>query len=61
MARLLLASAKTCQIIVVSHSGALIDALGESEQARSIALAKDMGETRVSGQRFGPDWRWPKR
>ncbi|WP_230631176.1 AAA family ATPase [Sphingomonas sp. Leaf37] len=61
LARLLLASANTCQIIVVSHSGALIDALGASEQARSIALAKDMGETRVSGQRFGPDWRWPKR
>lgn len=61
LARLLLASAKTCQIIVVSHSEALIDALGENEQIRSIALAKDMGETCVPGQRFGPEWNWPKR
>ena len=60
LARLLRAAAKTCQIIVVSHSQPLVDALREGDGVHEIALEKDMGETRTAGQ-VAPKWEWPKR
>lgn len=60
LARLLVFSAKSCQIIVVSHSEPLLEALRDSGDVGEIALAKDMGETR-SQDRPGPQWEWPKR
>ncbi len=60
LARLLLASARTCQIIVVSHSETLLDALRDSGDVGDIALAKDMGETHAQ-ERFGARWEWPTR
>ncbi len=60
LARLLVASARTCQIIVVSYSETLLDALRDSGDVGDIALAKDMGETHAQ-ERFGPRWEWPTR
>ncbi len=60
LARLLVESARTCQIIVVSHSETLLDALRDSGNVGDIALAKDMGETHAQ-ERFGPRWEWPTR
>jgi predicted ATPase len=68
LAQLITAAAARSQVIAVSHSQALIDALlraAEEAQApvATIELVKDFGETRVSGQEplDGPAWRWPKR
>lgn len=60
LARLLIASARTCQILVVSHSDTLLDALRDSGDIGDVALEKDMGETR-SQHRSGPSWQWPAR
>ncbi|WP_426260645.1 AAA family ATPase [Sphingomonas sp. DC1100-1] len=60
LARLLTATARSCQIIVVSHSSALLDALRASGDVGDIALEKELGETRTQ-DRFGPQWAWPKR
>ncbi|RZL54811.1 MAG: DUF2813 domain-containing protein [Sphingomonas sp.] len=60
LARLLIASARTCQIIVVSHSTPLVEALRDGDAVHEIALEKDMGETRAAGQ-IAPKWEWPKR
>lgn len=60
LARLLLGAARDCQIIVVSHNSALVDALYESGRATLIELHKDCGETQVAGG-DPVDWTWPKR
>ena len=60
LARLLTATARSCQIIVVSHSSALLDALRASGDVGDIALEKELGETHTQ-DRFGPQWAWPKR
>jgi predicted ATPase len=63
LARLILASAKRSQVIVVSHSGALRAALKAAGEARFIELRKDFGETEIAGQAplDRPRWEWPKR
>jgi predicted ATPase len=68
LAQLVTAAAARSQIIAVSHSQALISALhSATEEAgtpiSTIELAKDFGETVVSGREplDGPPWRWPKR
>jgi predicted ATPase len=68
LAQLITGAAATSQIIAVSHSRALIDALGRAAhhggtQAGTIELVKDSGETRVAGQELldQPAWHWPKR
>jgi predicted ATPase len=68
LAPLITAAAARSQVITVSHSQILINALHhatrESEtDAGTIELVKDFGETRVAGQEplGGPAWRWPKR
>ena len=61
LARLLLATAGRCQIVVVSHNDTLIRALRDGDGAvGDIALEKDLGETRTQ-DRFGPQWEWPGR
>lgn len=61
------ASART-QVIAVSHSGALIDAIargaGQSgAELTDIELVKEFGQTAVAGREplDQPPWRWPKR
>ena len=61
------AAART-QVIAVSHSGALIDAVSRAaSQARveltAVELVKDLGQTLVAGREplDQPAWRWPTR
>ena len=68
LAQLIRSAAANSQIIAVSHSRALIDALchtaqGDAIEASAIELIKDFGETRVAGQEIldQPAWHWPKR
>lgn len=64
LAGLVIAGAARMQVVVVSHSRALMNALDhDAAELTTIELVKDLGETRVAGQgRFDqPAWQWPKR
>jgi len=68
LAQLITAAAARSQVIAVSHSQTLINALHRATEeagipASAIELIKDFGETRVAGREplDGPAWRWPKR
>ena len=63
LARLILASAKQSQVIVVSHSNLLRTALEAEGDARFIELRKEFGETKIAGHGLldRPRWEWPKR
>jgi predicted ATPase len=68
LAQLISMAADDSQIIVVSHSRALVDALGRAfrnggAEVNAIELAKEFGETGVVGQEAldQPAWHWPKR
>jgi predicted ATPase len=60
LARLLTKAVEHCQIIIVSHSRELVDALGRSTESRLIALEKELGETIVKDV-WAPPWKWPAR
>jgi len=53
-------AAERTQIWVVTHSTALIAALGQCPETRVIELQKELGQTRVKGQNLldRPQWRW---
>jgi predicted ATPase len=68
LAQLITTAAASCQVIAVSHSQNLINALHRATQesgapACAIELVKDFGETRVAGREplDEPAWHWPKR
>jgi len=66
LAALVLAAAKRCQLVVVSHSAALIAAIerdGSQVAPSVIELVKDSGQTRLVGQNRldEPAWTWPSR
>ena len=63
LARLIEGAATRSQVIVVSHSGRLVDTLRKSREARFIELQKEFGETSVADQKLldKPRWEWPKR
>jgi len=68
LAQLITAAAARSQIIAVSHSQTLINALHHATEEAGIGtsaveLVKDFGETCVGGREplDGPAWRWPKR
>jgi predicted ATPase len=69
LAQLITMAVDQSQIIVVSHSRALVDALGRAAahsggvDLSAIELAKEFGETLVVGQEVldQPAWHWPKR
>jgi predicted ATPase len=68
LAQLITAAATRSQVITVSHSQTLINALHRATEeaditAGTIELTKDFGETQVAGQGplDGPAWHWPKR
>jgi predicted ATPase len=68
LAQLISMAADDSQIIVVSHSRALADALGRAAknggaEVSAIELEKEFGETGVVGQEVleQPAWHWPKR
>ena len=52
-----------CQVWVVTHSAAIRQALERAPDCVSIALEKELGETRVAGQTSvtRPVWAWPPR
>ena len=63
LAALMARSAARSQIVVVSHSVALVSALRKMPAARTIELEKDLGETTVKGadDLERPRWQWPER
>lgn len=63
LAGLISQAAERSQLLVVSHSTALITALRESGNVTEHELEKDVGETRVRGRGAleGPLWSWPSR
>jgi predicted ATPase len=60
LAQLILKAAAKTQTWVVTHSPALIAALGEGAEGRVIKLEKEFGQTRIRGQDLldRPQWRW---
>ena len=68
LAALVVTAAARSQLIVVSHSQPLINAMHRATKetdtpASTIDLVKDFGETKMSGQAplDEPAWHWPKR
>jgi predicted ATPase len=61
LARLIIKASEECQVWVVSHATRLIAALERSEHCNSIALQKELGETKIIGQDMltTPSWTWP--
>lgn len=60
LARLFIKVAQSTQVWVISHSSRLVAALNEMEDCQSIALEKELGETRIAGQGLldKPAWYW---
>ncbi len=68
LAQLISMASDDSQVIVVSHSRALVDALGRcarngGAELNAVELEKEFGQTRVVGQDVldQPAWHWPKR
>jgi predicted ATPase len=63
LARLIARAAERAQVLVVSHSAGLIDALQQQPRCHSIMLDKVFGETKVvdADARLRPSWQWPAR
>jgi predicted ATPase len=64
LASLITAAARKCQIVIVSHSAVLIDALGRSAAGTQIVqLVKEAGQTKLVDQEplDEPSWKWPAR
>ena len=60
LSQLIIKVAETTQIWVVTHSTALIAALGQSSETEMIELEKGLGQTQVKGRNVldRPQWRW---
>jgi predicted ATPase len=63
LSRLILAAAKSTQIIVVSHAPLLMKELKTSHLCTHLHLEKDFGETKLEGSTLfnKPKWNWPTR
>jgi predicted ATPase len=63
LARLILAAALQTQIVVVSHSQALIEELTAAPHCTRLHLEKELGETILRGATLfnKPKWNWPTR
>ncbi len=63
LARLIAASSERSQILVVSHSQPLIEALQPLQNCRLLHLEKSFGETLLTGTTLFnvPRWEWPTR
>jgi predicted ATPase len=60
LADLIAKTAERSQIIVVSHSAVLVEALAKAESSTVYRLRKELGET-VVADCDAPPWAWPKR
>jgi len=60
LAQLIAKAADATQVWVVTHSPALISALGARAETRVIELEKELGQTQVRGQNLldRPPWKW---
>jgi predicted ATPase len=63
MARLIALAAERTQLIVVSHSPALIETLEQNRACRRLHLEKSFGETTLAGETLfnKQKWEWPTR
>lgn len=69
LARLIVSAAAHTQVVVVTHSTALVEELEAAgadtlpDEIRSVTLTKDLGETRIEGQGLltTPAWHWGSR
>ena len=63
LGRLILAAAQQTQILVVSHSQVLIEALASAPLCKRLHLVKEFGETTLDGSTLlnAPKWVWPAR
>jgi predicted ATPase len=63
LSRLIAHASRRNQVIVVSHSKPLVEALRATENMTSIELVKELGETHVAGRNplEAPPWQWPTR
>jgi predicted ATPase len=63
LAQLIAQASRRSQVITVTHSQPLIRAISRDTDPSTIELVKELGETRVDGQRQldEPLWHWPKR
>jgi len=63
LGRLIAKASERSQVMVVTHSGPLIDAMEDARDCRSIRLEKTLGETAIAGANplHRPRWRWPAR
>jgi len=63
LASLIEGAAEHSQIVVVTHSEPLVAALERTADVHTVRLTKELGETRVVGQRLldEPPWHWPPR
>lgn len=60
LARLITQAAARSQIIVVSHSAALVSGIAEASSVNLVTLDKQFGETLVDEEER-PAWTWPSR
>ena len=60
LARLLKKAAAKCQIILVTHSVRLVEAVSQEAATRPFVLEKELGETIVRDNE-APAWKWPAR
>jgi predicted ATPase len=62
LAAMIVAAARTTQVVVVTHSRILREHLGAAD-ASELELCKEWGETRIVGQTTlsAPPWDWGKR
>ena len=60
LARLLIRAAETCQVVVVSHSAPLVEALRARDGTTGIVLEKAFGQTEIADA-DPPQWHWPTR
>lgn len=63
LANMILRSSERSQIIVVTHSHKLVDALSQTGEANMVQLEKSFGETRIVNQNLLDhySWKWPRR
>jgi predicted ATPase len=63
LARLMITAAERSQLLIITHSAALVEALRDESAVTTIELIKELGETRIAGQGpfEGPVWTWGRR
>jgi predicted ATPase len=56
-------AARETQVVVVTHSAAMRQHLGGTDECNEIELYKEWGETLITGQTTlsSPSWDWGKR